>query len=52
MCVYRGLFKSRQAAKIPPIEVILPVVVECVHMYMNCLRINMAGCFSEFFRLL
>ena len=46
--IYRGLFKSQQAAKITPITIILPAVIEFPHMYMYSLKDKIASFFPNF----
>ena len=32
----------------PPVAVLLPSVLEWVHMHIHCLRVTIAGCFKDF----
>ena len=42
--------KADRRRKSPPVTctVILPAILECVHMHIYCMKVNMAGFFPEY----
>ena len=51
ICVYihtPGVYlKACRQRKSPPVTVILLIVLECVHMHIYCVKVNMADCFQD-----
>ena len=44
----RVYLKAGRRQKSQPVTVILPAILECVHMHIHCLKVNMDGCFQDF----
>ena len=40
--------KADRRPKSPPVSVILSAILKCVHININCMKVNMAGCFPDF----
>ena len=43
-----GYLQAGRRQKSPPVTVIWPAVLECVHIYIYCLKVNIAGYFLDF----